>query len=125
MAGTRRSKNVTIELAPFVVDGQGHPVAPASGQEPIGKRIWETYVVHNAGNNSQSAPSTIAWKSDGAVPNVDTANCLSRTQTQYDAAGRVWKNLGPNIDENEELICTQEIHYDAAGRQVEGIRIGS
>jgi RHS repeat-associated protein len=41
----------------------------------------------------------------------------------YDAAGRVWRSSGPAADGQGNLICTQEIRYDDAGRQVEVISL--
>ncbi len=121
---TRRWANVTIEVSPFVVDSQGHFEAPTSGQKPIGKRVWESYVVRNAWDGNGTSPNNIAWRSDGQVPNVtNTTICLSRTHTDYDVAGRVYRSYAPTQSTTGKGVCTQEIHYDAAGRQVEVISL--
>ena len=129
---TRRWANVTIQLEPFVVDGQGKPVVPAPTQTPIGKRVGDGKVVKNAWDGVAPTPTDFAWLIDhdadsgtaGLVPNLtDTTNCLSRSHTDYDTAGRVYRSYAPTQNATGIGTCTQEIHYDDAGRQVEVISL--
>jgi YD repeat-containing protein len=107
---TRRWKNVTLLLDDLY-----------NGAVVVGKKVVTDKVVKNAWDGTGIAPGDFAWFSDGGVPNVESANCLSCSRTEYDAAGRVWESYSENEDGDE--ICTQEILYDRAGRQAKVITL--
>ena len=133
VAETRRWKNVEIPLTPFIVDPQtGDFLVPTSNQTPAGKRVGDGKVVKNAWDGVAPTPTDFAWLIDhdadsgtaGLVPNLtDTTNCLSRSHTDYDTAGRVYRSYAPTQNATGKGVCTQEIRYDAAGRQVEVISL--
>jgi RHS repeat-associated protein len=91
---TNRWANAVVQLSAFAVDDEGHLIAASQAHPAVGE-------------------NATGWTK---------GSLLSSTSTEYDAAGRVYRSLGPTSNA-QGLICTQEIRYDAAGRQVEVISL--
>lgn len=110
---TRRWPDVQIVLEDFYA---------ADGVTVVGRRIPQDKLAANAwadANALNEASTMLAWTSSGAQPVVGSE--LSYSQTDYDPAGRVWRNWTQNDD--GDLVCTAEYIYDPAGRQTKTITL--
>jgi hypothetical protein len=122
---TRQWKNVHLNLQWFKVNVQGQKVFESQPgyasitSNPVGMSVPTTITAANAWDGTGTQPSSIGWTAEDILPVAGSE--ASRSETQYDTAGRVWKTWTMKSDRT--LVCTNEYTYDLAGRQVDVITL--
>jgi RHS repeat-associated protein len=102
---TRRWANVSITYD-YMVDSVTSEVLYVS--LPEGK------VAAGAWDGNGTAPTNLAWSSNGHTPKDYGADMLSYSRTVYDPAGRVKYSISLDETRSEQVTSYE---YDAAGRQ--------
>jgi RHS repeat-associated protein len=122
---TRQWKNVHLDLQWFKVNVQGQKVFESQAGyasipgDPVGMSVPSTITAANAWDGTGTQPTSIGWTAEDVLPAAGSE--ASRSETEYDSAGRVWKTWAMKSD--RAMVCTNEYTYDLAGRQVDVITL--